>query len=155
MTCVRRTVAALAMLLTLVGARGAWAEDFAINVPVRVSNLLPAVTMGVVACVVGPQAIAAAARAFGHAGDRIGSGAETFRVDRESRGFAGTVVVSFDADPGKDVAAATHYKCWLQLGTGLDGRGGMGAPRSEATEPHLLPRPNTPATLVITGELPR
>jgi len=109
MTCVRRTVAALAMLLTLVGARAAWAEDFAISVPVRVTNLLPAVTMGVVACVVGPQAVAAAARAFGHPGDRIGSGAETFRVDRESRGFVGTVVVSFDADPGKYTAEVLAF----------------------------------------------
>jgi hypothetical protein len=155
MTPARRTLAALAGLLALAGAQSARAEDFSISVPVRVTNLLPTVTMGVVACVAGPQSVAAAARPNPHAADRIGSGAETFRVDRESRGFVGTVVVSFDADPGKDVVAATHYKCWLQLGTGPDGRGGMGAPRSEATEPHLLPRPNTPATLVITGELPR
>ncbi|HEV8585698.1 MAG TPA: hypothetical protein VGT02_12075 [Methylomirabilota bacterium] len=145
--------AAAALLATLAPGQAA-AEDFSLNVPVRVSSLVPGIRGGLVACVVGPMSIAAVQRPVTHAGERVGFGVEPFPIDA-SRGFAGTVTVAFDADPGKDPAAATHYKCWLQLTANPDAPGAVGVPGVDANDPVLLPRPGTPFTQVITGELPR
>ena len=147
---------ALGALLLALGATGtAWAEDFTLTVPVRLTNLHPSVTGGVVACVVVPEGVATATRPFPHPDDRIGFGAARFAVDGASRGFAGSVVVAFDADPERDPEAATHYKCWLQLARGAGDEETTSVPRPEASEPSLRPRPDAPATLVITGELER
>lgn len=145
--------AALVLIAALAPA-SALAEDFSLNVPVKLSSLVPGVTGGLVACVVGPGSIAAVQRPITHAGERIGFGIETFPID-SSRSFAGTVTVAFDADTGKDPAAATHYKCWLQLTSNPEKPGAVGVPRVDANDPVLLPRPGTPFTQVITGELPR
>ncbi len=145
--------AALALAATLVASPAA-ADDFNLTVPVRLSSLVPGVTGGIVACVVGPVSIATVQRAVTHGAERVGFGVEPFTVDG-SRGFSGTVTVSFDADAGKDPAAATHYKCWLQLTANPDAPGAVGVPGGDATDPLLLPRPGTPFSQVITGELPR
>jgi hypothetical protein len=155
------TRARRARLVVLAGALGlAWpfaaaAEDFVLTVPVRVSQLLPGIRSGVVACVVGPPAIAGTARPNSHPVDRIGFGVATFPIDQRTRGFTGPVTVVVDAEPGRDAGAATHYKCWLQLGAGEEGTVETALPGPDAAEPHLVPRPNTAATLVVTGELPR
>jgi hypothetical protein len=149
----RRLLAALALVAALAPARAA-AEDFSLSVPVRLSSMVPGVTGGIVACVVGPIAIATVQRPITHSGERVGFGVEPFPVD-SSRAFVGTVTVAFDADTGKDPAAATHYKCWLQLTANPEAPGAAGVPGGDAVDPVLLPRPGTPFTQVITGELPR
>jgi len=149
-----RVARTLVALLALLVPAAAAADDFNLNVPVRLSSLVPGVTGGIVACVVGPMSIAAVQRPNTHAAERVGFGVEPFAIDG-GRGFFGTVNVSFDADTGKDPAAATHYKCWLQLTANPEAPGAVGVPRPDATDPVLLPRPGTPFSQVITGELPR
>lgn len=149
-----RLAGAALVVLAMLFPGPAAAEDFSLNVPVKLSNLAQAVTGGIVACVVGPVSIATVQRPVTHPGERVGFGVEPFAVDA-GRGFADTVTVAFDADPGKDPTAATHYKCWLQLTTNPDAPGAVGVPRRDASDPVLLPRPGTPFTQVITGELPR
>ena len=147
---------ALGGLLLALGAAGpAWAEDFTLTVPVRLTSLHPSVTGGVVACVVGPESVATLARPFTHPDERVGFGAARFTVDRASRGFVGTVVVGFDADAERDPGAATHYKCWLQLTRGAGEQEATSVPRPDAREPYLVPLPDAPATLAVTGELER
>jgi hypothetical protein len=141
-------------LLALSAPAAAAAEDFNLSVPVRVSSLVPGVTGGIVACVVGPVSIAAVQRPTTHGGDRVGFGVEPFKIDG-GRGFVGTVTVAFDADTGKDPTVATHYKCWLQLTANPDFPGAAGVPRADSADPVLLPRPGTSFSQVTTGELPR
>jgi hypothetical protein len=146
--------AALALALLVLLPPPAAAEDFSLGVPVRLTSLVPGVTGGLVACVVGPLSITAVQRPTTHPAERVGFGVEPFKVDA-GRGFVGTVTVAFDADTGKEPTAATHYKCWLQLTSEPDAPGAAGVPRADATDPVLLPRPGTSFSQVTTGEIPR
>lgn len=160
----RHALAALGALLAVAAGGEARAQtpetaarsfEFFLTVPLRLTNLRPAVTGGVVACVVGPLGVAAVARPGLHPAERVGFGVAPFSVDPGTRAFWGDVTVAVDAEPGKDVAAATHYKCWLQLGGGGDAAAATGLPRSDAPEAHLVPRADSQSSLVITGEVPR
>ena len=150
-----RALVALVFALSLAVPAAAQERDFRLVVPVRLTKLMPAITGGVVVCVVGPPSIAADSRPLPHSAERVGVGVSTFSVDQKSRGFSGEVVVAFDAEPGKEPAVATHYKCWLQLDTGTDASSATGVPRADASELHLVPRPDAPSSVVVTGEVPR
>jgi hypothetical protein len=99
-----RTAEALAAILLAALAAPVAAQDALIDVPVRVANVPPAVTVGSVACV----AFADPEGPLNNLG-YLGSGSKWFKL--AEGGYTGTVTVpvKFDAAPGP----ARSYRCTL------------------------------------------
>jgi hypothetical protein len=102
----------LLAVIAIVGSAGtatSQTKHFTFHIPVEVEALLPGVFVSA-SCEVFPANSTMPANRIGH------GWAYAPPIDSEGN-VSGTVVVSFDAYPGKDPAAGTHYRCILQGGT--------------------------------------
>lgn len=100
--------------LTLLGAAPAYAEDFTITVPIRVSNLPPSIEAALIYCAVSSTNRATRDIGLGHASPR---------VEIRSGAFSGSATVRFNAAPGQDPGRATHYECGVSSFVGRNERG--------------------------------
>jgi hypothetical protein len=133
----------LSAMVILGSFQTAWGEDFTFTVPVRVSNLVPEVNKVIVSCSVGT--------ADGYtAAQYIGAVAVLITPDA-SGSYSGNLELKFNADTGKDRAAATHYRCVLRLDVG----GTNMAPAADASSTAARPKPGTTFTSIVSGTLPQ
>jgi hypothetical protein len=142
----------LFLALSLVGTGIANAEDFALTVPVHLSNLMPSINSGRIECLATngntyqPESI-------------IGQGTTQFTIDSSTGRFDQNVVVRFNAAGGKNPAMATHYWCAFHIisanpagifsfGWGTSFASGWTAPGSFTT------KPGAPFVPWVSGLLP-
>jgi len=102
----------LLAVIAIVGSAGtatSQTKHFTFSIPVEVEGLLPDVFVFAYCQV---YTNSTRTTLIGH-----GNGDGEEPIDSDGN-FSGTVVVSFDAIPGKDPAAGTYYRCILRGGTG-------------------------------------
>ncbi len=136
---------ALVVCAALLAAPGwAWgqAKHFTLTVPVEVHSLLSGIQRVNVDCSV--------ATTEGMT-DIVGLGGAYKDIDTSTGNFTGNVVVAFDAQPGKDPASATFYKCWLTLYAGPTA---TMQPSAGAMSPAFRPKPGTSFVPEVTGPVP-
>lgn len=80
-----------------------FAEDFTFNVPVELKNLPATITKGYVQCLVY------------NADNSYGIGGTNYYFDIVAGNYVNTVVVKFNADPGRDPKKAAGWGCALFL----------------------------------------
>jgi hypothetical protein len=97
-----------------------YAEDFVIEVPIKLQRMMDDVGEVMVTC-----------EAMNEDEDKVGEGRQKVAIEGES--YEGTVEVSFDADYGKNPNDATMYTCTMRLRQ-IAGRE-YRIPQSEEEEP--------------------
>jgi hypothetical protein len=94
---------ALALAAAFVAAAPASAEDFNITIPLQFSNLPPNVDGFLGGCWIYTNEPRLGGRSIG--------GNNVTRVNIAGGAYRGDLVLRFNAAPGQDPAAATHYEC--------------------------------------------